>query len=195
MLLLYSYIAYYILAAIGITFGYHKYYSHRSFKAPIWLQILFLYTGLLCGGRSALTWSAVHRMHHAYEDTEKDPHSPLHNKWYEILFSLWRVKNIPRKFCKDLIKNKLVMHFHKEGWKYLFLTYFFALLISYKLLVALILVFIFSFLGFGALNFLGHNKEGPINNILINLFAPFEGNHRDHHEKSKKKIPAKFRNA
>lgn len=190
MLLLYSYFAYYILAAIGITFGYHRYFSHREFSAPKWLQVIFLYFGLLCGGRSALTWSAVHRMHHAYADTEKDPHSPIYKKWYEIVFSLWRVKKIPRKFCKDLLNDNLVMHFHTEGWKYLFLTYFFAAVYDWKLLICLLLIFVYSYIGFGLLNYLGHNNNGPINNFMINAFAPFEGNHRDHHEKSKKKISA-----
>lgn len=188
MLLLYSYITYYVLASISITFGYHRYFSHREFKAPLWLQTIFLYFGLLCGGRSALTWSAVHRMHHAYADTLKDPHSPKYKKWYEIVFSLWRVKRIPRRFCKDLLNNKLVMYFHHQGWKYAFLTYFFALLIDWRLLIILLLVFVYSYIGFGLLNYVGHNNNnGPINNLLINLFAPFEGNHKDHHEKSKKK--------
>ena len=193
MLLLYSYILYYILAAVGITFGYHRYFSHKEFKAPKWLQIIFLYCGVLCGGRSALTWSAVHRMHHAYADTPNDPHSPLYRKWYEIVFSLWRVKKIPRKFCKDLLDNKLVMHFHEDGWKYLFLTYFFAALFAWKLLLLFILVFLYSYIGFGLLNYFGHNNSGPINNFMINAFAPFEGNHKDHHEKSKKKISTKLR--
>lgn len=188
MLFLYSYILYFILASIGITFGYHRYFSHKEFNAPKWLEFIFLYCGLLCGGRSALTWSAVHRIHHAYSDTPKDPHSPKYKQWYEILFSLWRVKKIPRKFCKDLIDNKLVMHFHHEGWKYMFLTYFFALISGWEYLLMLIFVFILSYISFGLLNYLGHNNNGPINNFIINVFAPFEGNHKDHHEKSKKKI-------
>ena len=188
MLIIFSYILYFILASIGITYGYHRHFSHREYDAPHWLQFIFLYFGILCGGRSALTWCAVHRMHHAYADTPLDPHSPKYMKWYDVLLSLWRVKSIPRKFCKDLIKNKLVMHFHRDGWKYMFLTYFFALMYDWKCLLILILVFFYSYIGFGLLNYFGHDKNGPINNILINLFAPFEGNHRDHHEKSKKKI-------
>lgn len=195
MLFLYSYILYYILASIGITFGYHRYFSHKEFNAPKWLEFIFLYCGLLCGGRSALTWSAVHRMHHAYSDTPNDPHSPKYKRWYEILLSLWKVKKIPRKFCKDLLNNKLVMHFHNDGWKYMFLTYFFALMIGWQYLVMFIFVFILSYISFGLLNYLGHNNNGPINNIIINIFAPFEGNHKDHHEKSKKKISAKLRNS
>lgn len=194
MLILYSYILYYVLAAIGITFGYHRYFSHKEFKAPKLLKVAFLYCGLLCGGRSALTWSAVHRMHHAYSDTPRDPHSPLYKKWYEIVFSLWKVKRIPRKFCKDLLDDKLVMHFHKAGQKYLFLTYFLALLYDWKLLLLFMLIFLYSYIGFGLLNYLGHDNNGPINNFMIHVFAPFEGNHRDHHEKSKKKVSTKLRN-
>ena len=54
-----------------------------------------LYLGSLCGCQSPISWSGVHRMHHAYADTSKDPHSPNFKKWYQILFSSWRVKNIP----------------------------------------------------------------------------------------------------
>lgn len=181
-LLISSYALYYVLAAVGITLGYHRHFSHKQFKAPKWLQCVFLYFGLLCGGRSALTWAAVHRMHHAYADTSRDPHSPQYKKWYEILFSLWKVKSIPKRFCKDLLDNDLVMHFHHEGWKYLFLTYFFAAIFDWYYLMMLVLVFVFSYIGFGLLNYLGHGQNGPINNFLINLFAPFEGNHRDHHD-------------
>lgn len=186
-IILFSYLVYYILAFIGITLGYHRYFSHKQFFAPKWLKVIFLYCGYLCGGRSALTWAAVHRMHHVYADTPKDPHSPKYKKWYEIILSLWKVKNIPRRFCKDLLNDKLVMHFHSEGWKYIFLTYFFALLINWKLLIILLLVFVYSYIAFGLLNYLGHNKNGPINNIIINLFAPFEGNHANHHRSTKRR--------
>ena len=43
-----------------------------------------------------------------------------------------------------------------------------------------------SYLGFGILNLFGHNLHGPVNNIWINLIAPLEGNHRDHHEHSQR---------
>jgi len=39
-----------------------------------------------------------------------------------------------------------------------------------------------SYIGFGALNLWGHDNNGPINNVWVNLIAPFEGNHKDHHE-------------
>ena len=75
MIVLYGYIAYWVLALIGITYGYHRYFAHRSYASNSLVEIVLLYIGLLCGGRSALTWAGVHRMHHAYVDTDKDPHS------------------------------------------------------------------------------------------------------------------------
>ena len=103
MILLYGYILYWILAAIGITWGYHRYFAHGGKQQHPVLEIIYLYFGLLCGGRSLLTWAGVHRMHHAYADTDNDPHSPKNHPWYVVLFSLWKVKSIPRKFLNDLI--------------------------------------------------------------------------------------------
>ena len=123
MILLYGYITYWIVALIGITYGYHRYFSHKSYNASPMVEIWLLYIGLLCGGRSALTWSGVHRMHHVYADTPKDPHSVKNHPWYVILFSLWSVDSIPRKFLIDLIRNPRVMFFHKYG-TYIFIAHF-----------------------------------------------------------------------
>jgi len=151
------------------------------------VEVVMLYIGLLCGGRSALTWAGVHRMHHAYADTDKDPHSAKNYPWYVILFSMWHVDSIPRKFIKDLIRNPRVMFFHKYGiyilvvhWVLSYLTFGINAIIINTMLVVL------SYLGFGILNLFGHDAKGPINNFYINLMAPFEGNHKDHHEHSQR---------
>ena len=75
MILFYAYIAYWVLALVGITYGYHRYFSHGAYATNSLIEIILLYIGLLCGGRSAPTWAGVHRMHHAYADTAKDQHS------------------------------------------------------------------------------------------------------------------------
>lgn len=187
MTVIYGYGIYWMVALIGITFGYHRYFAHSFYYKNSLIEIIMLYAGLLCGGRSALTWAGVHRMHHAYADTEKDPHSSKNYPWYVILFSLWRVETIPRKFIKDLIRNPRVMFFHKYGiyifvahWVISFLTFGWNAVIINSMLLGL------SYLGFGILNLFGHNLHGPVNNIWINLIAPLEGNHRDHHEHSQR---------
>lgn len=187
MILLYGYITYWIVSCVGITYGYHRYFSHKSYKASPMIEIWLLYLGLLCGGRSVLTWSGVHRMHHAYSDTDRDPHCRNNNAWYVILFSMWRVESIPRKFVKDLLRNPRVMFFHRYGiyilgahWIITFLTFGWNAVIINTMLIVL------SYLGFGVLNLFGHDLRGPVNNLWINLLAPLEGNHRDHHEYSQR---------
>jgi len=173
---------YWVVAAIGITCGYHGYFAHSIKKTNPLVELILLYFGLLCGGRSALTWSGVHRMHHAYADTNNDPHSPKNHPWYVVLFSLWKVKMIPRKFIVNLIKNPRVMFFHKYG-KYIFVAHWIitSLLFGVDAVIINLMLFILSYAGFGILNFYGHTANGPTNNLLINLIAPFEGNHEDHH--------------
>ena len=85
--ILYGYMVYYVLATIGISIGYHAYFSHREFKSSPWMECIMLICGLICGGKSVLNWCVAHRMHHLYADTEKDPHSPKH-KGLSVLFSL-----------------------------------------------------------------------------------------------------------
>lgn len=181
MILLYSYVTYYILSSIGITFGYHKHFAHGKYNYPKWLESIILYIGLLCGGRSPLTWCGVHRMHHAYSDTSKDPHSPSYNSWWKILLSLWNVKSIPRKFIKDLYNNPRVLFFHKHGWLILAFTYSITLVFVPYIFTILILVYIMSYLFYGALNLFGHSNYSSVNRWWINIIAPFEGYHHDHH--------------
>ena len=186
MILIYGYIIYWVVAAVGITYGYHRYFAHRTFKANALTETFMLYLGLLCGGRSALTWAGVHRIHHAHADTDRDPHSPKNHPWYVILLSLWKVKSIPRKYMSDLIRNPRVMFFHKYG-KYILLYHWVMTLMMFGVnaLIVNAMVFSLSYVGFGILNFFGHDEKGPANRFLINLIAPFEGNHKDHHEYSR----------
>ena len=142
-----------------------------------------LYCGLLCGGRSSLTWVGVHRMHHEHVDTPKDPHSKKYQPWWKILFSLWSVDNIPRKYIKDIIKNPRIIFFHKQRYTiYITNAILLTLIIGPKALIVLGIIYLLAYLGFGALNLWGHDEEGPVNNPWINLIAPYEGNHKDHHE-------------
>jgi len=182
MILIFSYFIYMTLAAIGITSGYHRYFAHKEFKASVWQEVVMLYCGLLCGGRSVIGWVGVHRMHHAYADTEHDPHSPKYQPRWRVLFSTWKVDTIQRKYIIDMMRNKRVMFFHKYG-TYIFLAHqiIFFLLFGIDSLIVHSIVFALAYIGFGILNLWGHNVDGPVNRVWINLIAPFEGNHSDHH--------------
>ena len=180
-----SYIIYMTVALYGITCGYHRCFSHREFKTSIVQETLMLYCGLLCGVRSPLAWAGVHRMHHAYSDTELDPHSPILMSKWRVFFSVYKVPTIPRKFIKDLLRNPRVMFFHKHR-KIIWIAHF---VITYfvfgPIAIAVnFLIIFYSYIGYGVLNTFGHDNKGPVNRFWISLIAPFEGQHRDHHERS-----------
>ena len=178
-LAVYTYIFYYIMTTIGITYGYHRCFAHKQIKVPSTVECIMLYVGTLCGGQSALSWSGVHRMHHAYADTARDPYSNKYMSWWQTLFSIWRVDNIPRKFIKDLYNNPRIMFFHKYRISILLTTWMIAAINN--LLIYFIAIYVMSYISFGLLNLLGHDSTGPVNKWWINIFAPFEANHKDHH--------------
>ncbi|MBA9005077.1 MULTISPECIES: acyl-CoA desaturase [Thermomonospora] len=66
----------YPLNAIGVTVGYHRHFTHGSFKAKRWLRIVLAILGGQAMHGSVIRWVADHRRHHKYADAEGDPHSP-----------------------------------------------------------------------------------------------------------------------
>jgi stearoyl-CoA desaturase (Delta-9 desaturase) len=68
--------AMYLLTAVGVTIGFHRLLTHRSFQTYPWLERVFAVLGSLSVQGSVLDWVADHRKHHAHTDREGDPHSP-----------------------------------------------------------------------------------------------------------------------
>jgi stearoyl-CoA desaturase (delta-9 desaturase) len=66
----------YLLTAVGITVGFHRLLTHRSFQTAKPLEYLFAVLGSLAVQGPTIAWVADHRKHHAHTDEEGDPHSP-----------------------------------------------------------------------------------------------------------------------
>ncbi len=67
---------FYFLGGFGVTVGFHRYFTHRAFKANRALRIGLAVAGSMAFQGSILTWVADHRRHHSFADAEGDPHSP-----------------------------------------------------------------------------------------------------------------------
>jgi stearoyl-CoA desaturase (Delta-9 desaturase) len=81
----------YLVRMFGITAGYHRYFSHRSFRTSRVGQFLLAFLAQSSAQRGALWWAAKHRHHHRYSDTELDVHSPRqHGFWYAHLGWIFR---------------------------------------------------------------------------------------------------------
>ncbi|HWV72947.1 MAG TPA: acyl-CoA desaturase, partial [Pseudosphingobacterium sp.] len=86
------------------TFFQHRYAAHGSFKMnKFWERFFFLFTYITQGSSylSPKAYAIMHRMHHAYTDTEKDPHSPSFSS--NIFSMMWRTKKIYTEIVKEKV--------------------------------------------------------------------------------------------
>src|SRR5579863_8012138 len=69
----------YAVTGLGVTAGFHRMLTHRSFQAHPAVKALLLILGSMAVEGPALDWAADHTKHHAFSDKVGDPHSPIVN--------------------------------------------------------------------------------------------------------------------
>lgn len=105
----------YLLTGLGVTVGYHRYFTHRSFKTSRPMQALFAIVGAMAIQGPVIRWVSDHRRHHAFSDCSGDPHSPLHHGprrwrgWYHahIGWLFTPEKTSARHYAPDLVRDPL----------------------------------------------------------------------------------------
>jgi stearoyl-CoA desaturase (Delta-9 desaturase) len=108
----------YVLTGIGITVGYHRHFTHRSFETYRPVRYAFAVLGQMAVEGDVLTWVADHRKHHRFSDQEGDPHSPHHGFADGVLGALhglwhahtgWLFSHVGRadraRYAKDLLRD------------------------------------------------------------------------------------------
>ena len=109
----------YAITGLGITVGFHRYFTHKSFDTPNWVVALLGVFGSMAVQGPILEWAAVHRRHHQHSDDMEDPHSPhthgsgvwgtLRGFWHAHLGWLFSVRPTDyARYVPDLTKDKLV---------------------------------------------------------------------------------------
>lgn len=99
----------YSLVALGVTVGFHRMLTHRSFTPHPVVKFVLLVLGSMAFEGPALSWAATHIKHHAVSDREGDPHSPVdgffhaHMGW---LFS--KQMEDPNVYCRHLVKDPII---------------------------------------------------------------------------------------
>ena len=82
----------YSLAGFGITIGFHRHLSHRSFDTPNWVRGALAVMGSMAAQGAVIHWVAHHRKHHAFADEDGDPHSPHTTGgagWRALMRGIW----------------------------------------------------------------------------------------------------------
>jgi stearoyl-CoA desaturase (Delta-9 desaturase) len=109
----------YVLTGLGVTVGFHRMLTHRSFQAPTPLEYVFAIFGSMAVQGPVIAWVADHRKHHAHADHEGDPHSPHvgHGDGVGAVFrGLWHAhmgwllseqgQASARKYAPDLLEDR-----------------------------------------------------------------------------------------
>ena len=112
-------LAFYWVSGLGITVGYHRYFTHGSFKAKTGFRVAMAIAGSLAIEGPVITWVSDHRRHHKYSDKEGDPHSPWRygDDWKALTKGLvyahigWLFdpnKTSQEKFSPDLLADRRI---------------------------------------------------------------------------------------
>ncbi len=101
-----------IVGSLGVGLGWHRLLTHRGFKAPKWLEYTLSIFATMSIQDSPDKWVATHRIHHAFTETDKDPHSTKLGFWWaQMGWIVWGTAQdhdaaTLKKYVPDLIKDR-----------------------------------------------------------------------------------------
>jgi len=113
---------YWMCTGLGISMGYHRLHTHRSYKVPRWLEYFFAVCGALTLEGGPIFWVGVHRLHHQKSDQPGDPHSPRDGAWWAhmgwMMFGETTHNNtrIMSKYAPDLAKDRFYVWLNNYHW-------------------------------------------------------------------------------
>ena len=117
-----AFIAWWIAGSFGIGLGYHRLLTHRGFKVSKPLEYLLTVFGTLALQGGPRSWVTTHRLHHAFTETDKDPHSPnngifwAHMGWIFKGGAQTHDEATHQKYSPDLSKDKVHLFLDKYYW-------------------------------------------------------------------------------
>jgi stearoyl-CoA desaturase (delta-9 desaturase) len=193
-LVLISIVSMYIFGCMS-EISVHRYFSHKSYETGNFREKLLLLFAFLTGQGATLSWVAVHRSHHAYEDTDKDPHSPQFIPIWKLYLGLFPKKNYKTSLIADLLRSKYGRYFQLEN------KYYWLIWTSLWIVTWFINFYLFFFIVSGCslwyimtetVNIFAHSIHGKkndvnavgVNSTFLNVLSG-AGHHNNHHSNPK----------
>jgi stearoyl-CoA desaturase (delta-9 desaturase) len=113
---------YWVATGLGISLGYHRLHTHRSYKVPLYLEYFFAICGAMTLEGGPIFWVATHRIHHQKSDRPGDPHSPREGAWWShagwILQGETSHNRTSKmaKYAPDLAKHRFYVWLNDYHW-------------------------------------------------------------------------------
>ncbi len=108
--------------SLGISMGYHRLHTHRSYQVPLALEYFFAVCGTLTLEGGPIFWVAMHRIHHRNSDQPGDPHSPRDGAWWShmgwLLVGESKHRNtaLLAKYAPDLSRDRFYVCLNDYHW-------------------------------------------------------------------------------
>ena len=100
----------YAITAMGVTIGFHRMLTHRSFRPHPVVKVLLLVLGSMSLEGPALQWAATHTKHHAQADREGDPHSPVEGFFHAHIGWMFKDREAdPTIYARHLLSDPIVV--------------------------------------------------------------------------------------
>ncbi|HEV2108547.1 MAG TPA: acyl-CoA desaturase [Thermomicrobiales bacterium] len=104
------FVVFYLATGMGITLGFHRLLTHRSFETPAPVRAVFLILGCMANQGRPVDWAANHLKHHAFSDEDGDPHSPVEGFFHAHLGWFFKAPPADReRYTGKLLKDPLIM--------------------------------------------------------------------------------------
>lgn len=105
-----------VTGGLGITLGFHRLVTHRSFQTPKWLEYFLVFCGTLACQGGPIDWVGMHRVHHLHSDHDGDPHDSNRGFWWSHM--AWMLYEIPvraevERYAKDIVNDPVYQFFQK----------------------------------------------------------------------------------
>ncbi len=113
---------YWLTLCLGISMGYHRLHTHRSYKINRFIEYFFAICGALSLEGGPIFWVATHRIHHQKSDQDGDPHSPRDGAWWAhvgwILLGESKHSNtkLMSRYAPDLAKDPFYIWLNNYHW-------------------------------------------------------------------------------
>lgn len=207
MAILIFFVLHWYLSLFSQTFFHHRYAAHKMFSmSKLWEKFFYIFSYVTQGSSylSPYAYGAMHRMHHAYADTEKDPHSPTYDK--NLFSMMWRTKtiyndilrkniNLDLKFTKELphwmkLENFADSWVSRIGWGAFYVIFYIAFATEWWMFLLLPIHFLMGPVHGAIINWFAHkygyknfkNADTSKNLMPVDLFMMGEGLHNNHHK-------------
>lgn len=118
---------FWVTGGLGITLGFHRLFTHRSFQTFPIVRHTLAFFGVMALQGGPLSWIAYHRLHHAESDEEPDPHTPFVNFiWAHVLWNFFehpalRTREAIEKYTRDFSKDRM-MRFYQRYFFFIYLA-------------------------------------------------------------------------